>query len=334
MNNKKIIFGILLFCAISFIAYTFANPLENDKEEGKLMPGSSTEVKSPNTNDNEEEDNNEEETQEPDENEDNNQDEVVPPVSQTGTQPSGNTGSNRPNTGGNTNRPTTPTEVPVNGIVIPAPSSTVLVLGSTTNLGATVSPNNATNKNITYTSSNTNVITVDANGNMKAVGVGTATVTVTANNGVTNSFTFTVAGNTSSLVTVSSKVDNLTINTTKNGNTIMLYGTFEKDKNGYYDGVIEVRISVPTAYNQVILPNLRYEVVRNNYGVSSQLHTGLNKIQNLNGISTGNAYISLTSNFTEYTVEDKGKVNINVDWLGIGNPVTYTLDFSNITIKK
>lgn len=50
MNNKKIIFGILLFCAISFIAYTFANPLEKG-DEGTLIQGSdSNNVNNPNSN--------------------------------------------------------------------------------------------------------------------------------------------------------------------------------------------------------------------------------------------------------------------------------------------
>lgn len=32
MNNNKIIFGIIIFCAISFLAYTFANPFEDDED--------------------------------------------------------------------------------------------------------------------------------------------------------------------------------------------------------------------------------------------------------------------------------------------------------------
>jgi len=50
MNNKKIIFGILLFCAISFLAYTFA-ATDDDGTEGKLYEsGSSDNVKNPSSN--------------------------------------------------------------------------------------------------------------------------------------------------------------------------------------------------------------------------------------------------------------------------------------------
>jgi len=33
MNNNKIIFGIIIFCAISFLAFTFANPLEKEDDD-------------------------------------------------------------------------------------------------------------------------------------------------------------------------------------------------------------------------------------------------------------------------------------------------------------
>lgn len=50
-------------------------------------------------------------------------------------------------------------------------------------LTATVSPSNASNKNIKWTSSNAAVATVDANGNVKGVSGGTATITATAQDG-------------------------------------------------------------------------------------------------------------------------------------------------------
>ena len=50
-------------------------------------------------------------------------------------------------------------------------------------LTATVSPSNASNKTITWTSSNSNIARVDANGNVTAVNAGTATITAKSNNG-------------------------------------------------------------------------------------------------------------------------------------------------------
>ena len=55
-----------------------------------------------------------------------------------------------------------------------------LTVGGSETLTATITPDNASNKNVTWESSNTNVATVDANGEVTAVSAGTATITATA----------------------------------------------------------------------------------------------------------------------------------------------------------
>ena len=55
-----------------------------------------------------------------------------------------------------------------------------VVKGKTLTLTATVTPTNATNKNVTWKSSNTKIATVDGNGKVIAVAAGTATITCTA----------------------------------------------------------------------------------------------------------------------------------------------------------
>ena len=52
--------------------------------------------------------------------------------------------------------------------------------GDTATLVATINPNNATDKTVTWTSSDPEIATVDANGKVKAVKVGTATITAKA----------------------------------------------------------------------------------------------------------------------------------------------------------
>ncbi len=62
-------------------------------------------------------------------------------------------------------------------------TNVTMAIGSTDKLVATVSPSNATNKAVTWASSNNSIVTVDANGNIKGLKEGSATVTVTTNDG-------------------------------------------------------------------------------------------------------------------------------------------------------
>ncbi len=71
--------------------------------------------------------------------------------------------------------------IAVTGVTL---NKTTLVLqeGETSNLVATVQPSTATNKNVTWSTSDASVATVD-NGNVKALAVGSATITVTTEDG-------------------------------------------------------------------------------------------------------------------------------------------------------
>ncbi len=77
--------------------------------------------------------------------------------------------------------------VTVNPIVVTGVSldktSATLVRAKTEALTATVNPTNATNKAVTWTSSNDAIVSVDAKGNVTGVKVGTATITVTTTDG-------------------------------------------------------------------------------------------------------------------------------------------------------
>ena len=64
-------------------------------------------------------------------------------------------------------------------------SSVTLSAGETVQLSVTVSPDNATNKTVTWNSSNTNVATV-SNGNVTALAAGSATITAIADNGLSS----------------------------------------------------------------------------------------------------------------------------------------------------
>ena len=73
-------------------------------------------------------------------------------------------------------------KVKVTGVSLNKGSLT-LDVGESETLNATVQPDNATNKNVTWSSKNADVATVGANGKVTAVGEGNATITVTTEDG-------------------------------------------------------------------------------------------------------------------------------------------------------
>lgn len=72
--------------------------------------------------------------------------------------------------------------VSVTGVTLNKTSAN-LTVGGTVILNATITPSDATNKNVTWSSDNTSVATVDADGKVTAAGAGTATITVTTADG-------------------------------------------------------------------------------------------------------------------------------------------------------
>ena len=77
----------------------------------------------------------------------------------------------------------TPKPVKVSGITLSQTSLTMTANGQTASLTATVTPDNAANKNITWSSSDSSIATVNANGTVTAVANGTADITAIAADG-------------------------------------------------------------------------------------------------------------------------------------------------------
>jgi len=86
--------------------------------------------------------------------------------------------------------------VPCSGVSL-SPTTISFAKGATTQLTATISPSNASNKNVSYSTSNTAIATVNATGLVTCINVGTATITVTTVDGsFTASSVITVANPT------------------------------------------------------------------------------------------------------------------------------------------
>ena len=81
--------------------------------------------------------------------------------------------------------------VEVTGITL-SETSTKIGKGGEISLYATVLPNNATNKKVTWSSSNTSVAKVNSNGLVETLSLGTTIITATTNNGIKASCTITV----------------------------------------------------------------------------------------------------------------------------------------------
>lgn len=92
--------------------------------------------------------------------------------------------------GGGSTEPTGPEEpeiISVESVSISG-STAALTVGSTRNLSAVITPSNATNKNVVWTSSNSSIATVNSGGKVTAVSPGQVTITVTTEDGAhTNS---------------------------------------------------------------------------------------------------------------------------------------------------
>ncbi|HTJ53703.1 MAG TPA: Ig-like domain-containing protein [Cyclobacteriaceae bacterium] len=90
------------------------------------------------------------------------------------------------------------TPIPVTGVTV-SPTSATLNVNATQQLTATVTPSNATNKAVTWSTSNASVATVNSSGLVTGVASGTATITVTTQDGnktATSAITVPSAGNT------------------------------------------------------------------------------------------------------------------------------------------
>lgn len=94
-------------------------------------------------------------------------------------------------------------DVPVTGVSI-ADTESYMTIGTTATIHATITPEDATNRNVTWESDNPGVVSVDEEGNVTAHTTGVATITVTTEDGgYTDSIKITVIEGTVSVTGVS-----------------------------------------------------------------------------------------------------------------------------------
>jgi len=167
-------------------------------------------------------------------------------------------------------------------------------LGNGYQLIATVNPSGASNKSVTYSSSNTGVVSVDQNGYVNSVGVGEADITVTTSEG---NFTDTCHVVVSSIptYTVTFK-DGDSVYTSEYVEGVSVVFKSDLSRPGYtltgwsYDG------SVYTFNDNLLMPNKNIELIAiwtknapviNNYIVSGNYLNGISLNTNISGFNLG-----------------------------------------------
>jgi len=122
---------------------------------------------------------------------------------------------NTPNTPGTPSTPSTPSKpisIAVTGVTLNK-GSTYTVVNGTEPLYAVVSPDDATNQDVTWSSNAPSVATVSASGLITGVGVGTATVTVTTDDGGKEAYcTIIVSASNTAVTGISLNNSSATIN--------------------------------------------------------------------------------------------------------------------------
>ena len=196
-----------------------------------------------------------------------------------------------------------------------------LNLYDTYSLIATVEPDNATDKTVSWSSSNTSIATVDSNGKVTAVGTGTASITCTANDGSGVEATCTV--------TVG-KPEGIEINTSnfpdENFRSYLLSQSYGEDGVLTAEEIKNVRGINVDRKNISSLKGIEC------FTALSWLHCISNKLIELD-ISKNIALTELYCYYNQLTALDVSK-NTALTWLSSSNNKLTVLDVSKNTALK
>ena len=124
-------------------------------------------------------------------------------------------------------------------------STATLFVGDTETLTATVAPENATNKTVTWASDDETVASVDQNGNVTAVAAGTAKITATSTADNTKSATCTVTVSDKYVLTANVDKSTLYFNGTEasSSKTTTVTATLKEKGDEMEDGSYEIVLS-------------------------------------------------------------------------------------------
>lgn len=197
-----------------------------------------------------------------------------------------------------------PVVIRVNSVTLNQSSISILE-GNNMQLVATVLPEDADDKTVTWSSNNEEVATVNATGLVSALSGGEAIITVTTNDGSHKATcSFTVIGKTISVTGVSLNANALTLIT---GNTSQLIATVEPDNAG----------------------NKSVVWTSNNEEVATVSDTGL-----VSACAEGEAIITVTTNDKAYTATCNIKVEDPVNLIDTPEEATITISNGMLSVEN
>ncbi|MBC1521911.1 hypothetical protein HB912_09640 [Listeria aquatica] len=212
-------------------------------------------------------------------------------------------------------------EIPVESITV-EPKELNQIVGDTGKLNVTITPNNATDQSLTFTSANPEIMTVDKDGNWKAVAPGKTTITVKTANGLTAEVQVTVTPQEKSSLsgTVKDKVSGIGYS----GLTIVLYSFDGKPIGQTVTGVSGSyafnNLPKGTYYLKLTIPSGKEIAIPSSFGgdgVSSFYDlTGANSVTGIDATLKDKEIpvtgITVEPKELNQTVGDKGKLNVTI----------------------
>ena len=226
----------------------------------------------------------------------------------------------------------TPTPVPVTGVSLDQSSATLQPEG-TLQLTATITPSDATNKKVTWTTSNNAIATVSSTGLVTAVANGEATITVKTRDGnFTDTCVITVSTHATPVSSISNFSRTSNVNIMEGGSTTLTFDylpvdawdfsdiTFLQDVESY-DSDVEVSASVTSYTNWVATLTIQ--------GIDAGDNTGTYGLKvYLNGQDTGTIIVWTVFKAVTVTLESTSPERWTVSPASIRIPVGSSADDS------
>ena len=223
---------------------------------------------------------------------------------------------------------TTTNQIFVSNITV-SPSTATIAMGNQQQLSATISPAEASNKNMTWTSSNPNVATVSSLGLVTSVAQGTCTITVTTEDGNKNA----IADITVGPYPVSKIISSCDSNTDWTSASAVTVNSTDKKEGTASLQSVGATGTVTTDFKKVFSPPINTGSTQEN-----------GKLQFWYFVSDINAYRDINANSTANQVElgsggafDKFEFSWNIDTKNTNSPLQtgwnlVTLPFSTAAI--